>query len=170
VSPSAAATATPTIGATPTADATAAWTTYHSAANHLTFKHPNSWIPQECGWVFMWGTMIGVDNAHCPIDGSGGIILAASDNHQQGAFSTISSNLALYAHVQRSSVTVDGLTGTRITADQILGVGGGSSQIEYDFKSEARTYTLYATVKWPGYQLGDITHQFDQLVETVTFG
>jgi hypothetical protein len=113
--------------------------------------------------------MIGVDNSHCPIDGSGGIILAASDNHQQGAFSTISSNLALFDHVQRSSVTVDGLTGTRISADQIHGQGGGS-QVEYDFRSGSRTYTLYATVKWPGYQLGDITQQFDQLVETVTFG
>jgi hypothetical protein len=117
----------------------------------------------------MWGPMIGADNAHCPIDDSGGIILAASDNHQQAAFSTISSNLALYAHVQRSSVTVDGLRGTRITADQILGVGGGS-QIEYDFTSGSHSYTFYATVRWPGYQLGDITQQFDQLVETVTFG
>lgn len=119
--------------------------------------------------MFMWGPGIGVDNAHCPIDGSGGIILAASDNHQLGAFSTISSNLALFADVQRSSVTVDGLTGTRITADQIHGQGGGS-QIEYDFKSGSRTYTFYATVRWPGYQVGDITQQFDQLVQTVTFG
>ena len=118
----------------------------------------------------MWGPIIGVDNAHCPTDGSGGIILAASDNHQQGMFSTISSNPALFDHVQRSSVTVDGLTGTRISADQVHGVGGGSTVIEYDFTARSRTYTFLGTVRWPGYQPGDVTRQFDQLVETVTFG
>jgi hypothetical protein len=120
--------------------------------------------------VFISGPLIGADTTHCPIDGSGGLILAASDNHQQGVFSTISSNLALFDHVQRSSVTVDGLTGTRISADEVHGVGGGSSQIEYDFTAQSRTYTFWGTVKWPGYQPGDITRQFDQLVETVTFG
>jgi hypothetical protein len=163
------ATATPAALPTQTSDATAAWVNYHSASNHIAFRHPVIWVPQECGWVFLWGPVAGGDNNHCPTDGAGGIILAASDNGQQGSFSSISSNPQLYSNVQRSSVTVDGVTGTRIAADQSHGQGGGSSQVEYDFKSGSRSFTFLAYVKWSGYQPGDITKQFDQLVQTVMF-
>lgn len=170
-----AATGTPSAAATPaatptqTSDATAGWAKYHSAANHITFRHPVTWVPQECGWVFLWGPVTDGDNNHCPTDGAGGIILAASDNGQQGSLSSISSNPQLYSNVQRSSVMVDEVTGTRIAADQSHGQGSGSSQVEYDFTSGPRSFTFLAYVKWAGYQPGHITQQFDQLVQTVMF-
>jgi|HubBroStandDraft_6_1064221.scaffolds.fasta_scaffold35232_4 hypothetical protein len=173
--PTPAATITPSAAATPvaiptqTSGAPPGWLTYHSAANHITFSHPITWIPQECGWVFLWGPVSGGENNYCPTDGAGGILLAASDNGQQGSFSSISSNPQLYSNVRRSSVTVDGVAGTRIAADQSQGLGGGSSQVEYDFKSGSRSFTFLAYVKWPGFQPGDITQQFDQLVQTVMF-
>ncbi len=153
----------------PTPEPTAGWLSYHSAANHITFKHPSNWVPLECGWVYV-GTLSGQSSNVCPTDGAGGLFLAASDNGQTGGFSSISSNPQLYAHLKRTSVTVNGVVGMRVSADQITGQGGGSSQVEYKFTAAGRSFTFLAYTVWPGYQAGDLTAQFDHLVQSVIFG
>ncbi|MDQ6847010.1 MAG: hypothetical protein M3019_05430 [Candidatus Dormibacteraeota bacterium] len=105
----------------------------------------------------------------CPTDGAGGVLLAGPGVTANQSFSDISGNPSLYANVMRTAVTVDGVSGFRISANQTAGQGAGSSQVEYDFTAAGTRYTFLAYVKWPGYETGDITSQFDLLVSTVTF-
>jgi hypothetical protein len=122
----------------------------------------------DCGWVFIHANLSGTG---CPTDGAGGVLLAGPGVRPDQRFSAISSsNPSLYDHLTTSSVTVDGVVGSRIAATQVEGQGAGSSQVEYDFVRGSTRYVLLAYVKWPGYEVGDITPQFDELVSTVTFG
>jgi hypothetical protein len=125
--------------------------------------------PLECGWVFIDPT----NRASCPQgDGFCCVFIRSSDNGQTGAFSTISSNPALYAHgIQQTSVTVDGVTGTRLSGVQTEGQGGGP-QIEYDFTISGRTYDFFAYVGGSPSSLeagAPSAVLFDQIVQTVTF-
>lgn len=176
-SPSASAppTATPVPTPVPTADPTAGWVSYHSAANHLTFKHPAALKPLECEWVLI---QPGVSPNTCPHgDGFCCVFLAASDNGQTGGFSLISDHPALYSNVLRTAVTVNGVKGTRTSGTQTEGQGSGSPQIahqvEYDFTTGGRTYNFLANVgpADSGVATDAIAPPlFDQLVQTVTFG
>jgi hypothetical protein len=108
--------------------------------------------------------------ANCPVDGTGGIFMAASDNGQKGSFSSITKNQSSYSDVQITAVTVNGVKGVRTSGLQSSGMGSGTAQVEYDFTVGSRTYTFLAYVTVPSYSGYDITAQFDQLVQTVTFG
>lgn len=152
----------------PTPNPAAGWSHYYSTPNRIGFNHPTAWKVFECGWVFIPANS---SIAGCPIDGAGGILLAGPGVGPNDKFSTISgSNPGLYDHVTTSPVTVDGVVGSRLAATQIEGVRVGSSQVEYDFVSDGTRYVFLAYAKWPGYETGDITAQFDELVSTVTFG
>jgi hypothetical protein len=73
--------------------------------------------------------------------------------------------------VQRASVTVNGVTGTRLSGTQTVGQGGGP-QVEYDFTTQGRTYNLSAYVCGSPYSLEAAASSeslFDQVVQTVTF-
>ncbi len=97
------------------------------------------------------------------------MILAGPGVTTNQSFGDISGSPSLYANAKRTTVTVDGVLGVRISANQTAGQGAGSSQVEYDFTAGGSRYTFLAYVKWPGYETGDITSQFDVLVSTVTF-
>ncbi len=160
--------------AAPTPDPMAGWLTYHSAANHLSFRHPADWSPAECGWVFI---QPGSHSPTCPQgDGFCCVFLAASDNGQTGSFSLISTNRGLYSNVQQMPATVNGVTGVRLSGTQTQGQGSGSGQmapqIEYDFSTGGRTYHFLADVgPADSGTSGAVTAgQFDQLVQSVTFG
>lgn len=166
VSPPTTSSPTPAQTPNPTED----WNRYYSAPNRLGFTYPTGWTPLECGWVFIEANTIGAP-AQCPIDGAGGILLAGPGVRADENFSTISSsNPGLYGPVTKRSVTVDGVVGFRLAATQVHGQGAGSSQVEYDFVSGTTRYVFLAYVQWPGYEVGDITTQFDELVATVAFG
>src|ERR1035441_1978177 len=150
-----------------TLDPTAGWSRYHSTPNRLGFEYPAGWKVFECGWVFIPANLPGTG---CPTDGAGGVVLAGSGVQPNQSFSDISTNPGLYSHVTSTSVTVDAVPGSRISAIQVTGMGEGSSQVEYDFATGATRYVFLAYVMWPGYEIGNITAQFDELVSTVTFG
>ena len=169
----AASTATPAVSASAVAsstpDATAGWVSYTSPANHLTFRHPADMKPLECEWAF-------IDPANptsCPQgDGFCCIFFRSSDNGQTGGFSLISTSPGLYTGgVQQTSVTVDGVSGTRLSGIQTIGQGGGP-QVEYDFTTKGRTYNLFAYVGGSPSSLeasAPTAGLFDQIVQTVTF-
>ncbi len=150
------------------------WVSYYGAINHLTFRHPAEWLPLECGWVFIQPDS---QVATCPQgDGFCCVFLAASDNAPTGAFSLTSTNRRLYSAVTETAVTVNRVTGTRLSGVQTQGMGAGSGQmapqVEYDFTTGGRTYHFLANVGPPdsGRAGGVTAAQFDQLVQTVTFG
>jgi hypothetical protein len=153
----------------PTLDGTAGWLSYTSPANHLTFMHPPDMRPLECGWVFIDPT----NPPSCPQgDGFCCVFFRSSDNGQTGAFSSISSNPNLFADgIQRTTVTVDGVMGTRLSGIQTEGQGGGP-QVEYDFTTMGRVYTLFAYVSGSRSSLDAAAPSaslFDQIVQTVMF-
>ena len=149
--------------------ATAGWVSYASAVNHVTFRHPADMKPLECGWVY-----IAPNNpTSCPLgDGFCCIFFRSSDNGETGTMSLISTNLSLYTGgVQRTSVTVDGVTGTRLSGTQTFGMGVGP-QVEYDFKTGGRTYNLFAYAGGQSDSLDPVAPSaavFDQIVRTATF-
>lgn len=110
---SASPTASASAVASATPDATAGWVSYTSSANHLTLRHPADLNPLECGWVWVDATTA----TSCPQgDGLCCVFFRSSDNGQTGAFSLISTHTALYTGgITRTSVTVDGVIGTRLS-------------------------------------------------------
>jgi hypothetical protein len=127
--------------------------------------------PLECGWVY-----IAPNNpSSCPLgDGFCCIFLSSSDNGQTGSESLISTNpsASLYAGgIQRTSVTVDGVTGTRLSGTQTFGMGVGP-QVEYDFTTGGRTYNFFAYAGGQSDSLDPVAPSaavFDQIVRTATF-
>lgn len=131
--------------------------------------HPPDMQPLECGWVFIDPT----NPTSCPQgDGFCCVFFSASDNGQTGASSSISADPGLYADgIQQTSVTVDGVTGTRLSGVQTEGQGGGP-QVEYDFTTMGRRYILFAYVSGSPSSLdasAPNTSLFDQIVQTVMF-
>jgi hypothetical protein len=150
-----------------TPDATTGWVSYTSTANHLKFKHPADMKPLECGWVFIDPS----NPAYCPQgDGFCCMFLRSSDNGQAGGFSLISDHRDLFSDVQQTSVTVDGIAGTRLSGTQTEGQGGGP-QVEYDFTANGRTYNFLAIVSGPGALVASAPSAsvFDQIVQTAVF-
>jgi hypothetical protein len=138
---------------------------------HVSFYHPTSW---KVACDQSSGTWLLIDPAArystCPQgDGIIGIFIASgAAGAQPSGLSLISTNPSLYSNTHQSMVTVDGVSGTRITGDQTAGQGSGSSQVEYDFTTGARTFNFLAIVSAPG--ATTITAaQFDQFVQTVSF-
>ncbi len=142
---------------------------YTSVANHLTFEHPADMKPLECGWAY-------IDPANpvsCPQgDGLCCVFFRSSDDGVTEGFSDISTNPSLYAGgITRTSVTVDGVTGTRLSGTQTEGQGGGP-QVEYDFTTDGRAYNLFAYVGGRPDSLiasAPSAGVFDQIVQTVVF-
>ena len=98
--------------------------------------------------------------------------LLGTQRRRHPAISTISSTPDLYAHgIQQTSVTVDGVSGTRLSGVQTEGQGGGP-QVEYDFTITGRTYDFFAYVGGSPSSLeagAPSASLFDQIVQTVTF-
>jgi hypothetical protein len=169
VGASASPTETASAVAPSTPDMTAGWVSYTSPANHLTFQHPPDMQPLECGWAFIDPT----NPSSCPQgDGQCCVFLRSSDNGETGAMSLISDHTNLYpGGIERNSVTVDGVTGTRLSGIQTIGQGGGP-QVEYDFTTNGRTYNFFAYVGGSPTSLepgAPSPSLFDQIVQTVVF-
>jgi hypothetical protein len=125
--------------------------------------------PMECGWVFIDPT----NPTSCPEgDGECCVFLRSSDNGETGAMSLISTNPNLYGDgIQRSAVSVDGVTGTRLSGVQTEGQGGGP-QVEYDFTTLGRTYNFFAYLGGSSTSIDPAAPNaalFDQIIHTVTF-
>jgi hypothetical protein len=154
--------------ALPTPSGPAGWVSYTSTANHLTFEHPAEMNPLECGWVWVDATTA----TSCPQgDGLCCVFFRSSDDGVTGGFSDISTNPGLYTGgITRSVVTVDGVTGTRLSGIQTVGQGGGP-QIEYDFTTDGRAYSLFAYVAGPDSLIvgAPSASVVDQMVQTVVF-
>jgi hypothetical protein len=165
-----AASASPTDSpASPTPSATAGWVSYTSTTNHLTFEHPAAMKPLECGWTYIDPANPGSCRQG---DGFCCVFFRSSDDGVTQGFSDISSNPTLYAGgITRSVVTVDGVTGTRLSGTQTEGQGGGP-QVEYDFTKDGRAYNLFAYVGGQSDSLvasAPSVGVFDQMVQTVVF-
>ena len=170
---SASATASPvsTLSASPTSSAPAGWVPYSSTTYHVAFYHPAGWsvvCDQPTGnWLLIDTAARYTD---CPQgDGMLGIFIASvAAGAQPNGLGLISTNPSLYSNVTRSMVTIDGVSGTRITGDQTTGQGSGTSQIEYDLTTGGRSYSFLALVSVPG-AVTATPSQFDQFMQTVSF-
>jgi len=125
--------------------------------------------PLECGWTY-------IDPANpgsCPQgDGLCCVFFRSSDDGVTAGFSDISTNPSLFTGgITRTDVTVDGVTGTRLSGTQTEGQGGGP-QVEYDFTTNGRAYSLFAYVGGESDSLipsAPSAGVFDRMVQTVVF-
>ncbi len=82
----------------------------------------------------------------------------------------ISTNPSLYGSVQITTVNVNGVSGRRVSGDQIHGQGSGTSQVEYDLETGGRTYYVLAIVGGIAGTRTATAAQVDQFVATFTLG
>ena len=151
------------------------WISYVSTAQHVAFAHPANWTvvcdsPNvNANWLLVDTT--GASYHSCPQGDSpiGILVASAPGTAQPTGLSLISSSPGLYSNVKQTSVTVAGVTGTRFSADQTQGMGTGSSQVEYDFTTGGRTYSVLAVVGGVKGVTTATAAQVDQFVQTFTF-
>jgi hypothetical protein len=150
----------------------AGWTPYTSATQHVAFDLPPPWTvicdsSTGASWLLVdAGGLYG----SCPQgDGQVGIFVeSVAGTGPPAALSLISTNRTLYANVQTSSVTVNGVSGMRLSGDQTQGQGSGTSQVEYDVATAGRTWYVLAVVGGVGGTKTATPAQVDQFVQTFT--
>jgi hypothetical protein len=161
--------ATPVVSPAPssTPDPTAGWVSYHSMANHLSFRHPTTWQPVECNGV----TAVDNPSATCtPGEGAAATLTIFTDQGQtnySGAWA-------------ESPVSVNGIAGkcftdtptTQTPAPNNGPVLAYSSYTVCDVTTGARTYHFTFIVPRasdPNSSNSVTQAQFELFLQTVTF-
>jgi hypothetical protein len=151
----------------------AGWSSYTSATQQVAFDLPPSWKVYCDDTVSASWLLVDAGGLYtsCPQgDGQVGIFVGSfAGTDPPAGLSLISTNRSLYSNVQATTVTVNGVSGTRLSGEQTEGQGFGSSQVEYDVRTGGRAYYVLAVVGGVAGTKTATAAQVDQFVQTFAF-
>lgn len=138
-------------------DPTANWTKYNSISGHYSLQYPTTWVTNSCASDFI--LLLGPTKAtvgECASGNLGEMYFLSADTSHASAYNLNIDNSATYGGVTKTPLTLNGVTGTKLTATykstgQTMPPYPDNTKIVfYVFTTASRTY-IASYYQKPGY-------------------